>query len=78
MMGICQEKSLPQRPLHKFAPPSPPPKKNQATHIRVISNVTLCFTPTYSAFARYPLSQWYPQSKEILLNLGMKCWNSSI
>jgi hypothetical protein len=29
-----------------------------------------------SSFAPYPLFQWYPQSKEILLNLGMKCWNS--
>jgi hypothetical protein len=25
----------------------------------------------------YPLCQWYPQSKEILLNLSMKCWNSA-
>jgi len=25
-----------------------------------------------SAFGPYPLFQWYPQSKEILLNLGMK------
>jgi hypothetical protein len=23
-----------------------------------------------------PLFQWYPDSKEILLNLSMKCWNS--
>jgi len=23
----------------------------------------------------YPLFQWYPQNKEILLNLSMKCWN---
>ncbi len=23
----------------------------------------------------YPLFQWYPQSKDILLNLCMKCWN---
>ncbi len=23
----------------------------------------------------YPLFEWYQQSKEILLNLGMKCWN---
>jgi hypothetical protein len=30
-----------------------------------------------SAFTPYPLFQWYPQSKEILLNLGMKCWNSA-
>ncbi len=28
-----------------------------------------------SAFASYHLFQCYPQSKEILLNLGMKCWN---
>jgi hypothetical protein len=55
-----------------------PLHKNQATHIRVTSNVTLSFTPIYLAFAHYPLSQWYLQSKEILLNLGMKCWNSSI
>jgi hypothetical protein len=29
------------------------------------------------AFSRYPLFQWCPQSKEILLNLSMKCWNSA-
>ncbi len=29
------------------------------------------------AFTHYPLFQWYPQSKEILLNLSMKCWNSA-
>jgi hypothetical protein len=33
---------------------------------RVICKVTLCFT-------LYPLFQWSLQSKEILLNLGMKC-----
>jgi hypothetical protein len=33
--------------------------------------------PISSAFAPYRLFQWYPQSKEILLNLGMKCWNSA-
>jgi hypothetical protein len=33
--------------------------------------------PISSAFGPYPLFQWYPQSKEILLNLGMKCWNSA-
>jgi hypothetical protein len=26
-----------------------------------------------SAFAPYPLFQWYQQSKEILLNMGIKC-----
>jgi hypothetical protein len=31
----------------------------------------------YSAFAPYPLFQWYLQSKEISLNLGMKWWNSA-
>ncbi len=35
---------------------------------KVIHKVTLSFTP-------YPLFQWYPQSKEILFNLSMKCWN---
>ncbi len=29
--------------------------------------------PISSAFAPYPLFQWYPESNEILLNLGMKC-----
>jgi hypothetical protein len=33
--------------------------------------------PISSAFTHYPLFQWDPQSKEILLNLGMKCWNSA-
>jgi hypothetical protein len=32
---------------------------------KVICKVILCFTP-------YPLFQWYPQSKENLLNLSMK------
>ncbi len=30
----------------------------------------VCFHP-------HPLFQWYPQSKEILLILSMKCWNSA-
>jgi hypothetical protein len=39
---------------------------------RVICKVTLStFTPPY------PLFQRYPQSKEILLNISMKCWNSA-
>jgi len=41
---------------------------------RVIRKVTLSLgllSPPY------PLFQWYPQSKEILLNLYMKCWNSA-
>ncbi len=33
--------------------------------------------PISSAFAPYPIFQWYQQSKEILLNLGMKSWNSA-
>jgi hypothetical protein len=36
---------------------------------KVIHKITLSFTP-------YPLFQWYPQGKEILLNLRMKCWVS--
>jgi hypothetical protein len=41
---------------------------------RVIHKVTLSLgllSPPY------PLFQWYPQSKEILLNLSMNCWNSA-
>jgi hypothetical protein len=37
---------------------------------KVILKVILSFAP-------YPLFQWYPQSKEILLTLSMKCWNSA-
>ncbi len=33
--------------------------------------------PISSAFAPYPLFQWYPQSMENLLNLGMKWLNSA-
>jgi hypothetical protein len=40
----------------------------QYKSIKVIRKLTLSFTP-------YPLFQWYLQSKEILLNLSMKCWN---
>jgi hypothetical protein len=39
---------------------------NFFSHDRLIRKVTFHFTP-------YPLFQWYLQSKEILLNLGMKC-----
>jgi len=34
-----------------------------------------CLHPRFGPLS--PLSQWYPQSKEILLNLSMKCWNSA-
>jgi hypothetical protein len=33
--------------------------------------------PISSAFAPYPLFQWYSQNNENLLNLGMKCWKSA-
>ncbi len=33
--------------------------------------------PILFAFIPYPLFEWYPQSKEILLDLSMKCWNST-
>ncbi len=42
-------------------------------HKKVSRKVTLCFILLCGP---YPLFQWYLQSKEILLNLGMKCWNS--
>jgi hypothetical protein len=41
---------------------------------RVIWKVTLS-SPCLSSPC--PLFQWYPQSNEILLNLNMKCWNST-
>jgi nicotinamide riboside transporter PnuC len=40
----------------------------------VIHEVTLSFT---LSFTPYPLFQWNLQSKESLLNLSMKCWNSA-
>jgi hypothetical protein len=45
---------------------------------RVIHKVTLSFTSIPSVFTSYPLFEWYLQSKEILLNLSMKCWNSAL
>jgi len=43
-----------------------------------ISLKSPCPHPVFGpAFTPYPLFQWYPQSKEILLNLSMKCWNSA-
>ncbi len=41
------------------------------TYIKVIHKVTFSFTSD-------PIFQWCPQSKEILLNLSMKCWNSDL
>jgi len=50
----------------------------QETHfIKVIRKVILSFNPCPLCFHPLSLFQWYPQSKEILLNLGMKCWNSA-
>jgi hypothetical protein len=43
---------------------------------RLIHKVTLSSLCLWASFHPYPLSQWYLQSKEILLNLGMKCWDS--
>jgi len=37
-----------------------------------------CLHPLFGpAFTPYPLFKWYPQSKENLLNLTMKRWNSA-
>jgi hypothetical protein len=48
-------------------------------YIRVICKSHPLFHPYLLCFGPpIPLFQWwYPQSKEILLNLGMKCWNSA-
>jgi len=48
-----------------------------AKDIRVIRKVTLSSPSLWASFdPPIPLFQWYPQSKDILLNLGMKCCNS--
>jgi hypothetical protein len=47
------------------------------TCIRVIRKVTLSSQCLEAAFTPSPLFQWCMQSKEILLNLGMKCWVSA-
>jgi hypothetical protein len=39
----------------------------------VICKVTFSLTPYPLCFHPYPLLEWYPQSKKILLNLSMKC-----
>jgi hypothetical protein len=43
-------------------------------HNRVIRKSHPVFGPP---FTPYPLFQWYPQSKKILLNLSLKFWNSA-
>ncbi len=44
----------------------------------VIWKVTLSFTPYSLCFhPPIPFFEWYLQSKEISLNLSMKCWNSA-
>ncbi len=36
-----------------------------------------CLHPVFGPlFTPYPLFEWGPQSKEVLLDLGMKCWNT--
>ncbi len=38
----------------------------------------LCLHPVFGpSFTPYPLFHWYPQSKDILINLTMKCWYSA-
>jgi hypothetical protein len=41
----------------------------------------LCYPESHPVFGLastpYPHFQWYPQRKEILIYLNMKCWNSA-
>ncbi len=47
-------------------------------HMRVNPKVTLSSPCLRASFhPPYTLFQWYPQSKDILLNLSMKCCNSA-
>jgi hypothetical protein len=54
-------------------------KNPNSVGVRVIHKVTtLCLHPVFGpAFSPYSLFRRYLQSKEILLNLSMKCWNSA-
>jgi len=47
-------------------------KKHQIGPLELSIKLPSVSPPTSSAFAPYPLFQWYLPSKEILLNLGMK------
>jgi hypothetical protein len=49
---------------------------NKFLYTRVISKVTLSSPCLWVGFHPHPLFQRYSQSKETLLNLSMKCWNS--
>jgi hypothetical protein len=61
----------------------PKPKTTRVSSFNSLGTTELSIkcpsvSPPYSsAFVPYPLFQWYPQSKEILLNLGVKCWKSA-
>jgi hypothetical protein len=44
---------------------------------RVIWKVALSSPCLRASLHPYPFFQWYPKSKDILLNLGMKPWNSA-
>jgi hypothetical protein len=46
-------------------------------HTIVIHKVTMSSPSLWGLLSTpYPLFQWYPQSKDILINLSMKCYNS--
>jgi len=44
---------------------------------KVIHKVTLSSPCLWASCHPYPLFQWYPQTKDILINLSMKCCNSA-
>jgi hypothetical protein len=46
---------------------------SRSTQNRVIRKVT-CLHPVFGPpFTPYPLFQWYPQSKDILINFSVNC-----
>jgi len=50
----------------------------QILHLIELSVKSPCLHPVFApAFTRYLFFHWYPQSKDILLNLSIKCWNSA-
>jgi hypothetical protein len=52
--------------------------RKKKLHNREFSLKSSCLHPVFGpSFTHYPLFEWGPQSKEILLNQGMKYWNSA-
>jgi hypothetical protein len=59
----------------KGRPPPSQPDKTKDIIYKDIIEFSLKSSGLHPVFTPYPLFESGPQSKEVLLNLGMKCWN---